>query len=49
MRARPDRDLTVLCGHTHGRGYVEVLPNLRVKTGGATYGSPAIEEVLTVA
>lgn len=49
MQARPDRDLTVLCGHTHGRGYVEILPNLRVKTGAARYGAPAIEEILEVA
>jgi 3',5'-cyclic-AMP phosphodiesterase len=48
MRARPDADLTVLCGHTHGRAYVEILPNLRVKTGEATYGQPAVEEVLSV-
>jgi 3',5'-cyclic AMP phosphodiesterase CpdA len=49
MLARPDCDLTVLCGHTHGRGYAQILPNLRVKTGAAKYGAPALEEVLEVA
>lgn len=39
---------TVLCGHTQGRAYVEMLPNLRLKTGEATYGQPAVEEVLSV-
>jgi 3',5'-cyclic AMP phosphodiesterase CpdA len=43
MQARPDRDLTVLCGHTHGRGYAEILPNLRVWTGGAEYGKPGLQ------
>jgi 3',5'-cyclic AMP phosphodiesterase CpdA len=45
-RAHPSCDITVLCGHTHGRGVATVLPNLTVRTGGATYGSPAIEELI---
>ncbi len=49
MEARPDRDLTVLCGHTHGEGYVEVLPNLRVRTGGAVYGKPMLQPEVVVA
>jgi Icc protein len=48
MRDRPDRDLTVLCGHTHGAGTAEILPNLRVWTGGADYGAPLIERVLQI-
>jgi predicted phosphohydrolase len=48
MRPRPDRDLTVLCGHTHGAGSAEVLPNLRVWTGGAEYGAPRIEKLLEI-
>jgi 3',5'-cyclic-AMP phosphodiesterase len=46
MAARPDKRLTVLCGHTHGQGEVEPLPNLRVITGGAEYGHPAIARML---
>jgi len=46
MQARPDRRLLVLCGHTHGRGVVNILPNLEVRTAGVIYGSPAIQEVL---
>ncbi len=49
MRDRPDKDLTVFCGHTHGKGYAELLPNLRIKTGGAEYGSPEVQEIFTVA
>ena len=44
MTARPDRNLTVLCGHTHGEGRVDILPNLRVIAGGATYGKPQVQE-----
>ena len=48
MAARPDRRLIVLCGHTHGQGYVDILPNLRVLTGGATYGAPELQPELVV-
>ena len=40
MKARPDRTMTVLCGHTHSPGSAQILPNLNVITGGAKYGSP---------
>lgn len=48
MAARPDRDMTVLCGHTHSPGEAQVLPNLRILTGGAEYGHPVIQRVLEV-
>lgn len=44
----PDCTLTVLCGHTHGQGEVEMLPNLGVKTGGAEYGKPRLNELIVV-
>lgn len=40
MGQRPDRLLTVLCGHTHGAGDSWLLPNLHVRTGGARYEHP---------
>ncbi len=43
-----DKQMTVLCGHTHSSGMCRILPNLEVKTGGAKYGSPIIQEVLSV-
>jgi hypothetical protein len=46
-RSRP-RKMTVLCGHTHGSGEAQVLPNLRVLTGGAVYGKPGVQRVLEV-
>ncbi len=49
MKARPDRTMTVLCGHTHGAGTAQILPNLKVITGGAEYGKPVAQSALTVA
>jgi len=43
-----DRRFTVLCGHTHSPGEAQVLPNLRVLTGGAEYVRPEVQRVLTV-
>lgn len=48
MKQHPDHQMTVLCGHTHGAGEVHILPNLYVKTGGAEYGDPSLQDVLTV-
>ncbi len=48
MRSYSHRKLTVLCGHTHSPGRAQILPNLIVKTGGAIYGSPCIQELLIV-
>ncbi len=39
--AHPDRELLVVCGHTHSSGQAQILPNLRVLTGSAQYGAPA--------
>jgi 3',5'-cyclic-AMP phosphodiesterase len=43
MSVHPDRELLVLCGHTHSSGEARILPNLTVCTGGAEYGRPKIE------
>lgn len=48
MREYPTRKVTVLCGHTHGAGIAQVLPNLTVITGGARYGSPALQNMITI-
>ena len=48
MQQHPDRQMTVLCGHTHGAGEARILPNLLVKTGGAEYGAPALQDELIV-
>lgn len=43
-----EKEMLVLCGHTHGVGKAQILPNLLVKTGGAVYGSPHLQEIITV-
>ena len=48
MMLGSDAQMTVLCGHTHSRGEVRILPNLVVKTGQAVYGSPAVNEIIFV-
>lgn len=47
MKANPKHKITVLCGHTHGGGEAQVLPNLRVLTGAARYGSPFLQNVIS--
>jgi Icc-related predicted phosphoesterase len=49
MQAHPERDLTVLCGHTHCECRVEILPNLVVLVGGAAYGHPGWQGEVAVA
>ena len=44
--AHPGKKIRVLCGHTHGQGQAEILPNLKVMTGGAEYGEPRIQGVI---
>ena len=44
----PQSDVTVLCGHTHSTGECHPLPNMRILTGGAEYGFPAVNQVFQV-
>jgi hypothetical protein len=46
IEGRPHATMTVLCGHTHHEGAVQVSSNLRVVTGSADYGAPCISDVL---
>lgn len=39
-------DMLVLCGHTHAATEVDILPNLRVKSGAAEYGKPGMQEII---
>ncbi|MGV3522581.1 MAG: metallophosphoesterase family protein [Candidatus Sericytochromatia bacterium] len=38
----PEREVTVLAGHTHNACDIRPLPNLRVCVGGASYGKPEV-------
>ena len=48
MKNAPEKQMTVLCGHTHSSGECQILPNLLVKTGGAQYGEPEVQEIIAV-
>jgi predicted MPP superfamily phosphohydrolase len=48
MEAHPDCNLRVFCGHTHGGGAADILPNLKVYTGGAEYRNPRVQMVFEV-
>lgn len=41
----PQKQITVLCGHTHGSGTVAIRENLQVLTAGAEYGHPRVERL----
>ena len=45
MRKHPEKRMTVLCGHTHGGGTAQILPNLITYTGPARYGHPVVQDV----
>jgi Icc protein len=52
-RAHPQTNVTVLCGHTHGRGEYRAEPNLLVRTGGwapgeQSYGNPIVQASWTL-
>ena len=48
MQQNPEKRMRVLCGHSHHAAFRGILPNLSVHTGGAVYGSPAVQDVLSV-
>ncbi len=48
MKTNRDKQLTVLCGHTHGKADVRVLDNLRVLAGKSEYGVPQIQRMFNI-
>ena len=44
----PHRKIEVYCGHTHGIGECQPLPNLLIYTGGAEYGRPHVQRTIEV-
>lgn len=48
MEQHPSCEMTVYCGHTHSSGRCQILPNLKVFTGEAEYGSPKIQSIIEV-
>ncbi len=48
MQQHPQKRMTVLCGHTHSSGSVQIRDNLEVLTGDAVYGRPKVQRVFDV-
>ena len=48
MENNPDKQMTVLCGHTHGGGESQILPNLLCLTGESDYGLPRIQKPIII-
>lgn len=48
MKENPDKMMTVLCGHSHGKKEIKILHNLLVKAGSADYYYPTIQEIFEV-
>lgn len=48
MAKHPTKKVTVLCGHTHGRGYSKINEQIEVYTGGAKYHSPEVQKLFDV-
>lgn len=46
--AHPDKQLLVLCGHTHTGIDVHIAPNLRVLTGESVLGAPTIQGIVYI-
>lgn len=44
----PEINFLVLCGHTHCKAEYQAEPNLLVKTGGAEYNGPEIQELIDI-
>lgn len=48
MKNHLDKELLVLCGHSHWRQDVEILPNLRVVTGHSVLGIPNVQGLILI-
>lgn len=48
MSKHPNKNMTILCGHTHSGGFSQILPNISVRTGGAVYGQPNIQDPIFI-
>jgi len=48
MKNHPEKELLVLCGHSHWRQDVLILPNLRVVTGHSELGIPNVQGLILI-
>ncbi|HEV8051863.1 MAG TPA: metallophosphoesterase [Parachlamydiaceae bacterium] len=48
MKTKPEKELLVLCGHTHWGQDIQILPNLRVVTGHSELGIPNVQGIIYI-
>lgn len=48
MGSAPEKQLLVLCGHTHQKAEYQPLPNVKVHVGAAKYGRPRIQNTVEI-
>jgi 3',5'-cyclic-AMP phosphodiesterase len=48
MQQNPDKQMRVLCGHSHHAASLRILSNLSVQSGAAEYGSPVLQSVFRI-
>ena len=48
MSNYPNREMLVLCGHTHDAFQIRIRTNVEVRVGGAVYGMPRIQGLLNM-
>jgi len=48
MKNNPEKQLLVLCGHSHWRQDIQILPNLRVVTGHSELGIPNVQGLILI-
>ena len=48
MLKNPEKHMSVLCGHTRSSGQAQILRNLQVQSGKASYGEPEMQRIIEV-
>ena len=47
-KAHKGKKITVLCGHTHGKGKTQISNDIKALTGGAVYRSPEVAQIFEI-
>ncbi len=48
LRKFPEKEVIILCGHTHGEGMYKPADNITVITSPAEYGEPQVAGVIEI-
>jgi Icc-related predicted phosphoesterase len=48
MKEFPNKELLILCGHSHSGSDIQLMPNLRILTGQSELGQPQVQGIILV-